>query len=150
MLNELRINNFVAGGWSHHDWLLDIYEVLLWDRPVDHVSLWLHVHWLRLHNISDWLGNGHPQNLLRLLLTLLSSFFSLCFGQLLLNDFLLVGFEVTGKIELREEAPLAVLTSESLLALMDLHMLVQVSLLGECVSALRESAFVWPLLRVDS
>lgn len=42
------------------------------------------------------------------------------------------------------------LASESLLALMDLHMLVQVSLLGECVSTLWESAFVWPLLSVDS
>ena len=150
MLNELRVKYFVAGGWSHHDWLLDIYEVLLLDRPVYHVSLWLHIHWLRLQNISDWLGNGHLQNLLWLLLTLLSSFLCLCFGQLLLNYFLLVGFQVTGKVELCEEAPLAVFTSESLLALMDLHMLVQVSLLGECVSALRESAFVWPLLSVDS
>ena len=153
-MNELWVNNFVAGGWSHHDWLMDIYELLLWHRPVDHVCLWLNEHWLHwlrlLHNISDWLGNGHLQNLLGLLLTLLSSFLSFCFRLLLLNDFLLMSFQVAGKVELGEEATLAVLTGESLLALVDLHVLVQVGLLGESVGALRESTFVWPLLSVDS
>jgi len=51
---------------------------------------------------------------------------------------------VTVEVELGEESPLAVLTIESLLALMDLHMLVQVSLLSKSVVALWEIALVRP------
>ena len=61
-----------------------------------------------------------------------------------------MGFQVARKVELGEEAALAVLASESLLALMDFHMLVQVGLLGESVGALWERALVWSLLSVDS
>ena len=60
-------------------------------------------------------------------------------------DILLVRLQVTVEVELGEESPLAVLTIESLLALMDLHMLVQISLLSESVVALWETALVRPL-----
>jgi hypothetical protein len=69
---------------------------------------------------------------------------------LLLLDLLLVGLQVTEQVELREETPLAVLTSEPLVAFVDLHMLVQVSLLSEGMLAVRVSALVGPLLGVDA
>ena len=42
-----------------------------------------------------------------------------------------MGFEMGRKVEFGEETAVAVLASEPLLSLMDLHMLVQVSFLGE-------------------
>lgn len=71
------------------------------------------------------------------------------FANLASFDFLFVGLQVAVKVELSEETSLAVLTSESPLALVDLHMLVQIGFLGERVSAVREVAMVWPLLGVD-
>lgn len=65
-------------------------------------------------------------------------------------DILLVGLQVTVEVELGEESPLAVLTGEPLLALMDFHMLVQVRFLSESVVAVWERALVRSLLGVDS
>lgn len=61
-----------------------------------------------------------------------------------------MGLQVAGKVELGEETALAVFTSESLLSLMDFHVLVKVSLLSEGMTTLWESAFIRPLLGVDS
>ena len=145
------INNFVTGCWSHYDWLLNINYLLLLDWSVDHVTLLLHIDRLRLHYVSDWLSTWHGNHLgLLLWLLLRSSFLSSSLGLLLLNNLLLVGLQVTREVELGEETALAVLTSESLLALMNFHMLVKVSLLSEGMSALYEAAFVWSLLSVDS
>jgi hypothetical protein len=61
-----------------------------------------------------------------------------------------VRLQVTAEIELGKESSVAVLATKSLLAFMDLHMLVQVSLLSESVVAVKEIALVRPLLGVDS
>ena len=145
-MNELWVNYFVPGVRPHNDWLLDIDELLLlllyWS--VYHVALgWLHVNGLWLHNVSDWLRHWHRMNLLLLLLRL-------CLGLLFRLDILPVGLQVARQVELGEESTLAVLTSESLLSLVDLHMLVQVGFLSECMVAVRERAFVGSLLSVDS
>lgn len=86
------------------------------------------------------------------MLTLLSKFLSLGLGLslFLLKDLLLVGLEMGRKIELGEEPAVAVLAGEPLLALVDLHVLVQIGFLSERVVAFWESAFVWSLLSVDS
>lgn len=61
-----------------------------------------------------------------------------------------MGLQVARQVELGEESTLAVLTSESLLSLVDLHMLVQVGFLSECMVAVRERTFVGSLLSMDS
>lgn len=125
--------------------------MLLLDWSIDHVTLLLHINWSGLHNISDWLSTRHRHHLGLLLGLLLGgSFLSSSLCLLLLDDFLLVGLQVTRQVELGEETALAVFTGESLLSLMDFHMLVKVSLLSEGVGALWEVAFVWSLLSVDS
>lgn len=123
-------------------WLLHVERLILWLHDVTDGHL---LHCLRL--LYEW-------NLLHLLVLnallwhrwLLLNNGLLCLG----FDFLLVGLQVTGEIELGKESPLTVVAGESLLALMDLHVLVQVSLLGESVVAIWEIALVRPLLGVDS
>ena len=124
------VDNFVIGCWSHHNWLLHVNNLLLGHLSVHDVALLRHVDWLRLDNVSNWLSNWHRHHLW-LLLTLLSNLLSLCLGLFLFEDLLLVGLEMGRKVELGEEPAVAVLTSEPLLSLMDLHMLVQVGFLGE-------------------
>lgn len=80
----------------------------------------------------------------RFLLLLLCLFLSL-----FLVDFIFVSLQVTVEVELSEESPLAVLTSESLGSLVDFQVLVQVRLLSEGVLAVWVSALVGPLLSVD-
>ena len=57
---------------------------------------------------------------------------------------------MTVEVKLREKPSVAVLTSESSLALMDFKMFVQVGFLGERMIAARESAFIRALISVDS
>jgi hypothetical protein len=139
----------------HYHWSLDVNYLLLLHRYVIHALWLLHVYWLpywpRLHDILD----RHLLYHLWLLLKLWGLLNWLLFYQFLLClsfsfDVLLMRLQVTGEVELGKESPLAVLAVESLLALMDLHMLVQVCLLSESVVALREIALVRSLLGVDS
>jgi hypothetical protein len=69
---------------------------------------------------------------------------------LLVFDFLLVSLQVAVQVELGEEPSLAELASKPLVAIVDLHVLVQVRLLSKSVVAIRERALVWPLLGVDA
>tara|TARA_B100000780_G_C20837903_1_gene332985 strand:- start:18 stop:344 length:327 start_codon:yes stop_codon:yes gene_type:complete len=57
---------------------------------------------------------------------------------------------MTVEVKFREKPSVAVLASESSLALMDFKMLVQVSFLGERMIAAWESALIRALVSVDS
>lgn len=135
--------------WGHYHWLLNVNYLLLLHRIIEHILLLLHVYWLWLHYVLHrhylWLLYVWYllQWLLLKLLLLLNLLLLLCLSYCF--DVFLVCLHVTEEVELGIESPLAVLAIESLIALVDLHMLVQVCLLSESVVAISEFAQVRPL-----
>ena len=131
-------------------------ELLLNGLVVYNSSSLLDYHWssnilvLRLHNWLNirWLDLLFWRLLRHLFLNLLGLLLMLLI--LLILDLLLVSLQVTVEVELGEEASLAELACESLLALVDLQVLVQVGLLSERVATVAERTLVRPLLSVDA